>query len=120
MSEEKQKKRQLFTGEIVWYSIFAVIWLTGLVFAILGMCAYNIGKLSTNPLYTMQKTLGTFFHISNGVMDCRLVGSIAMIIAMIGILIVIFYYSNKAVQEENKKRLQEERRKILMESEETK
>ncbi len=117
--EKTDKKRKLFTGEIVWYSIFAAIWVTGLVFAILGMCAYNVGKLSTNSIYSLQKSFATFFNMS-GVMDFRLVGSLAMVVAMIGFLIAIFYYSNKMAQEENKRRRYEERMRILMEGDESK
>lgn len=112
---KKQNKRKLFTGEIVWYSILGAIWLFGLVFAILGICAYNVGKLSTNPLYALQKQFATFFKMS-GVMDFRLWGTLVMIVAMIGLLIVIFYYTNKTVQEENRRRRYEERMRILMES----
>ncbi len=114
-TKENKKARKLFTGEIVWYSILGTIWVTGLVFAILGVCAYNIGKLNTNPLYALQKSFATFFKMS-GVMDFRLWGTLAMIIAMIGLLIVIFYYTNKTIQEENKRRRYEERMRILMES----
>ena len=117
MEEQKAKKaqRKLFTGEIVWYSILGAFWITGLVFAVLGVCAYNVGKLSTNPLSELQKKFATFFKM-DGVMDFRLWGTLVMIIAMIGLLIVIFYYTNKTVQEENKRRRYEERMRILMES----
>lgn len=120
MSENvNSSKRKLFVGEIVWLSIFGAIWIVGFVFAILGVCAYNVGKLSTNSLYSLQKSFASFFGM-DGVMDFRIVGTAAMILAMIGLLIVIFYYTNKAVQEENKKRRYEERMRILMESDEQK
>jgi hypothetical protein len=116
--EEKVKKshRKIFKGEIVWYCIFGFLWITGLVFAILGICAFNVGKLSTNPLYELQKSFAAFFKMQ-GVMDFRIVGTVAMIIAMIGILIVVFSYTAKAAELEAKQRRREERMKILMESE---
>ena len=115
---ENNNKRKIYKGEIVWYSIFGALWITGLVFAVLGVCAYNVGKLSTNPIYALQKSFATFFKM-DGVMDFRFVGTVAMVIAMIGVLIVVFSYSNKAVQEAAKKRRHEERMRILMESDET-
>ena len=116
---EEKKKRKIYKGEIVWFSIFGALWLTGFVFAILGICAYNVGKLSTNPLYALQKSFASFFKME-GVMDFRLWGSLVMIVAMIGILIIVYTYSAKAVQEEAKRRRYEERMRILMESDEQK
>ena len=112
---EAKKKRKIYTSEIVWYSIFGALWLTGFVFAILGMFAYNYGKLSTNSLYALQKAFAAFFKME-GVMDFRLWGSLVMVVGMIGILIAIYSYSAKAVEEENKRRRYEERMRILMES----
>lgn len=119
--EETNKKssRQIFKGEIVWYCIFGAIWVTGFVFAILGICAFNVGKLSTNPLYALQKSFASFFKMQ-GVMDFRIVGTVAMIIAMIGVLIVVFSYTAKTVELEAKKRRHEERMRILMESDQEK
>ncbi len=109
----ENKKRKLYTSEIVLYSIFGAIWLFGFVFAIFGVIAYNYGKLSLNPFYTMQKNFATFFGMT-GAMDFRLWGSLVMIIAMIAFLIAIFAYSSRATSEEAAKRRKEERMKILM------
>lgn len=120
MNEKQSKKtRKVFGGEIAWYAIFGSLWITGFVFAILGVCAYNVGKLSTNSLYDLQRRFAAFFHM-DGVMDFRVVGTIAMVIAMIGILIVVFSYTSKASELEAKKRRQAERMKILMEADEEK
>lgn len=109
----KKSKRKLYTSEIVLYSIFSAIWLFGLIFAIFGILAYNVGKLSLNPFYAMQKSFATFFHMS-GVMDFRLWGTIVMIVAMIAFLIAIFAYTAKASNEEAAARRKAERMKILM------
>jgi uncharacterized membrane protein len=109
----KNTKRKLYTSEIVLYSIFAAIWLFGFVFAIFGVLAYNVGKLSLNPFYTMQKNFATFFGMS-GAMDFRLWGSLVMIISMIAFLIAIFAYTSRAANEAAAKRRKEERMKILM------
>ncbi len=113
MENTAKPKRKLYTAEIVLYSVFGAIWLFGFVFAILGVCAYNVGKLSLNPLYQMQKDFATFFHMT-GVMDFRLWGSLVMIVAMIAFLIAIFAFTNKSNQEEAARRRKEERMKILM------
>lgn len=109
----ENKKRKLYTSEIVLYCVFGAIWLFGFVFAIFGILAYNVGKLSINPFYKMQKSFATFFGMT-GAMDFRLWGSLVMIIAMIAFLIAIFAYSSKATNEEAKKRRKAERMKILM------
>lgn len=112
-TQTTKTKRKLYTSEIVLYSIFGAIWLFGFVFAILGILAYNVGKLSLNPLYTLQKNFATFFGM-NGVMDFRLWGSLVMVIAMIAFLIAIFAYSSKSNNEEAAERRKAERMKILM------
>lgn len=111
----KKSKRKIFKGEIVWYSILGVIWVFGFVLSILGVCAFNIGKLSTNSIYQFQKTIGAFINIPS--LDFRLVGSLFMIVTMIGFLIVVYYYSTKANQLEAKERRKQERMRILMEDE---
>jgi predicted membrane protein len=111
--ENTNKKRKLYTSEIVLYCVFGAIWLFGFVFAIFGVLAYNVGKLSLNPFYTMQKNFATFFGMS-GAMDFRLWGSLVMIVAMIAFLISIFAYSSRATSEAAAKRRKEERMKILM------
>lgn len=113
ITKKKSTKRKLYTSEIVLYSIFGAIWLFGFVFAILGMCAYNVGKLSMNKLYDLQKAFATFFNM-NGVMDFRLWGTLVMAVAMIAFLIAIYAYTAKATNEEAAKRRKEERMKILM------
>ena len=114
MENTAKPKRKLYTAEIVLYSVFGAIWVLGFVFAILGVCAYNVGKLSLNPLYQMQKDFATFFHMEAGVIDFRLWGSLVMIVAMIAFLIAIFAFTNKSNQEEAARRRKEERMKILM------
>lgn len=112
--EKKPKiKKKIFKGEIIWTSILSIIWLFGLVTAILGICAFNVGKLSTNQLYQFQKTLAGAFKM-NGVMDLRIVGTIFMVVSMIIYLIIVFVYANKATEEANKERRKNERMKILM------
>ena len=108
-----KQKRKLYTSEIVLYYIFGAIWLFGFVFAIFGVLAYNVGKLSLNPFYTMQKNFASFFNMS-GVMDFRLWGTLVMAVAMIAFLIAIFAYSAKANNQAAAERRKAERLKILM------
>lgn len=108
-----KQKRKLYTSEIVLYSIFGAIWLFGFVFAIFGVLAYNVGKLSLNPFYAMQKNFASFFNMS-GVMDFRLWGTLVMAVAMIAFLIAIFAYSAKATNQAAAERRKAERLKILM------
>ncbi len=110
---QNKPKRKVYRSEIILYSIFGAIWVFGFVFAIFGILAYNVGKLSLNPFYTMQKNFATFFKM-DGAMDFRLWGSLVMIVAMIAFLIAIYAYSSKAANEEAAKRRKEERLKILM------
>lgn len=112
MAETNKKKRKLYTSEIVLYSIFGAIWLFGFVFAILGVCAYNVGKLSLNPLYALEKQFASAFG-QTGAMDFRLWGTLVMVVAMIAFLIAIFAYSNKATNEEAAERRRQERLAIL-------
>ena len=112
---EKQK-RKIYTSELVLYVIIALLWLTGFVFAILGVFAYNYGKLSNNGLYALQKSFAAFFGMKESVMDFRLWGTGVMLVAMIAFLIVIFVYSSKATNEVAAERRREERRRILEET----
>ncbi|GEM_PF-1556960 len=115
----KQSHRPIFISEIVWYSIFAVIWVTGLVLAILGVCAYNVGTLANNPLYDAQKGLAAAFG-GKGVADFRIVGSCFMIVAMIGFLIAIYIYTNKISEKKAQEKRYQERMRILMAGDEEK
>lgn len=112
----EKAKRIIYKGEIVWYSIFGAIWLFGFVLGILGICAYNVGKLSTNPLYKAQQNLASFFNVE-GIIDFRIVGTIIMLIAMVLFLIVIYVYSTKANERMAAERRAQERRRILFEDE---
>lgn len=108
-----KKPRKLYVSEIVWYSILGAIWLLGFVFAILGVCAYNVGKLSNNQLYQLEKSFATFFGQEGKVFDFRLWGTLVMVVAMIGFLIAIYAYSNKAQAEIDAARRKKERMAIL-------
>ena len=116
--EETKKTKKVYTSEIVWYAIFGTVWVAGLVLAILGVCAYNVGdRLSNNPLYQAEKSFAALFKRPEGtVWDFRIFGTILMVVAMIGLLIVIFYFSNKIARDEAEARRKEERRRILMAS----
>lgn len=115
----KQSHRPIFISEIVWYSIFGVIWVTGLVLAILGVCAYNVGTLANNPLYAAQKGLAAAFG-GSGVADFRIVGSCFMVVAMIGFLISIYIYTNKIAEKKAADKRYQERMRILMAGDEEK
>lgn len=110
---EQVKKRKLYKSEKILYAVFGAIWIFGFVFAILGVLAYNVGKLSQNPFYQLQKSFATFFKM-DGVMDFRLWGTLVMIVAMIAFLIAIYAYTNKSNTEEAAARRKAERMKILM------
>lgn len=121
MEEEKVKKehkwlnRKIYLGEIIWYSFFGITWLTGLVLAILGVCAYNVGRISDNPLYKAEKGFAAAFGQAEGtVWDFRVAGTIFMVVAMIGFLIVIFYYTDKMTKDAAERKRKEERQRILM------
>ncbi|MCH3966742.1 MAG: hypothetical protein LKE52_03890 [Bacilli bacterium] len=116
MADKKKSRTKLYKSEIVWYSVFGVIFVFGFVVAILGVCAYNVGRLSDNALYQFEKSVATFFK-QTGVCDFRLWGTLFMIVALIGFLISIYHYSNKASDEEAAKRRHAERLRILMDEE---
>lgn len=120
MKENNQEKgRSLYPSEIVLYSIFGSIWLVGLVFAILGMFAYNYGKLSENNLYALEKSFAKFFHMQ-GAMDFRLWGTIVMVVMMICFLITVYAYADRAEKKKAAERRKAERMRILMEADATK
>ena len=112
--KEQKTKRKLYRAEIVLYSIFGAIWGLGFIFAIFGVLAYNVGKLSVNPFYQMQKGFAAFFGNEGSVLDFRLWGSLVMIVAMIAFLIAIYAFTAKSNTEEAARRRKEERMKILM------
>lgn len=115
---EKKQKRSLYTSEIVLYSIFGAFWIVGFVFAILGLFAYNYGKLSENSLYALQKSFATFFKMKSTVMDFRLWGTIIMVVMMVCFLITVFAYANRAEKQAAEERRRAERMRILMEADE--
>jgi uncharacterized membrane protein len=115
---EQKKGRKPYRSEVVWYSVFGVLLVFGLVVSILGMCAYNIGRLSDNPLYLFEKSVAHAFGGKEGsVADFRLIGTCFMLVAMVGFLISIYHYVSRATKEEAEKRRKEERMRILMEGE---
>ncbi len=113
VKENKEEKRVIYTSEIVLYSIFGTIWLFGFVLGILGICAYNIGKLSNNPLYQFETNLGAFLGW-DGICDLRIVGTVIMLISMVILLIIIYVYSVKVKEQLATERREAERRRILM------
>lgn len=111
------KKR--YTSEIVWYSVFGLIWITGLVFAIFGRIAFNVGHAADNVFYQWQKNWAAAWKMS-GVIDLRIFGTLVRLVARIGIIIVVNAYTSKAKNEEAKKRRLEERKRILREADQEK
>lgn len=92
-TKAKLKARNSIIIEITWLSIFVAIWVMGLVFAILGMCAFNIEPVTTNPVYIAQKTFGSMIGL--GLVDFRIFGSILILLSMLGLIVVLYYYANK-------------------------
>lgn len=111
--KEAKKIKNLYLSEFIILIVLSVIFITGLVFAILGMIAFNVGKLSDNPLYQLQKSFATFFGHNGAVFDFRIFGTIIMVVAMLGFLISIYLYSLKEAKEIANKRRIEERNRIL-------
>ena len=111
--KEAKKIKSLYQSELVILIILSVFFLTGLIFALLGMFAYNFGKLSDNPLYQAQKAFATFFNKDGSVFDFRIFGTIIMVVCMFGYLISVYFYSLKEAREIAKKRRVEERKRIL-------
>lgn len=93
--EHKQltKEQKSKIVEITLLSFFGAIWLMGLVFAILGMCAFNIDPVTQNPVYMAQKTFGSILGM--GLVDFRIFGSILIIVSMLAIIIILYIYANK-------------------------
>ncbi len=117
MAEEAKKRRTIYRTEIVWYAILGALWLFGLVLAILGVCAYNVGRISTNPLYGAEKAWATFFGMAEGsILDFRIAGSVVMIVSMLLFFVIIYLFSSKANEELAAERRRQERMRILMES----
>lgn len=115
MEETMKPKRKLYRSELIWYICLGVVWVTGFVLAILGTCAYNVGRLSANPLYQAEKGFAAAFGQPEGtVWDFRIAGSIFMVVAMVLFLVVIFYFSDKITRDEAAEKRKEERRRILM------
>ncbi len=117
MAEETKKRRAIYRNEIIWYAILGALWLFGLILAILGVCAYNVGRISNNPLYGAEKAWASFFGMAEGsILDFRIVGSIVMIVSMLLFFVIIYLYSSKANEEMASERRRQERLRILMES----
>ncbi|MFA6829503.1 MAG: hypothetical protein WCR67_02210 [Bacilli bacterium] len=113
--ENTVKEKKYFLSEIIWYISLGIVWLTGLVFSILGAIAYNSGRITDNPLYKAQKGFAAAFGQAEGtVWDFRIFGAILMVVAMIFFLVVIFYFSDKKSKEIAAKKRKEERMRILM------
>lgn len=106
----KEKQTKVTKVEIFWLSLFGVIWVTGFVFSILGICAMNITPISENPLYLAQKSFGSLIGL--GLVDFRIFGTILLVVGMIGLILTFFYYSNKY---DSVKIAKERREKLLSE-----
>lgn len=106
----KEKQTKVTRVEIFWLSLFGVIWVTGFVFSILGICAMNITPISENPLYLAQKSFGSLIGL--GLVDFRIFGTILLVVGMIGLILTFFYYSNKY---DSVKIAKERREKLLSE-----
>ena len=112
--KEPRKIKSLYLSEFIILLVLSLFFITGLVFAILGMFAFNVGKLADNPLYQAQKSFATFFKSKEGaVFDFRIFGTIVMVVSMLGFLLSVYLYSLKETKEIAKKRRIEERNRIL-------
>lgn len=87
------KERKSIITEIVLLSIFGTFWVLGLVFCILGMCAFNIDPVTLNPIYMAQKTMGSIFGL--GLIDFRIFGTVILLVSMVLIIGILYYYANK-------------------------
>ena len=104
--------------EIVLLSIAGLIWLTGFVFCILGVYAYNgPGKLANNPIYQSQKAFGNWLGLA-GMVDYRFFGKVICLIGMVLFLIIFYNYANKFDKINERKKRQAERLKSLVEEDE--
>lgn len=108
-------KFKFCVSEIVWYSIFGVIFITGLILGILGICAVNLGAYSTNPIFLAMRDFSVFLKRST-ILDWRILGAGLMIVAMIGFIISTIFYMNKFITEKASKKKYNERLQILMSS----
>lgn len=112
-----KKGKSTKVSEIVWYSIFSIIWLGGLSLCILGVYAYNgPGKLEYNPIYQAQKSFASFLHI-NGLIDFRILGSIICIVSMCFLIGLLYHYANNNEKNDSRKSKQLEQLKKLIEQE---
>lgn len=118
MTKENKEKRIIYKSEIFWYVVFGLIWVAGLVLAILGVCAFNVGKITLNPLYQAQADFAAFFG-GTGIVDFRILGSIMMVVSMLFLFIIFYVYSAKVSEKIAERRRFEERMKILNDSDET-
>lgn len=114
-------KNKIYKSELVLYIIFGLVWITGFVFSVLGTVAYNVGRITDNPLYQAQKGFAAAFGRPEGtVWDFRVFGAIVMVVSMICFLIAIYAYSSKKTHEDAAKKRKEERMRILMAGEDKK
>lgn len=115
--DEQKKVRKIQKSEIVWYSILGALWLFGLILAILGVCAYNVGKIGSNPLYGAERDWAAFFGMPEGsILDFRVVGTIVMVVSMLLFFVAIYVYATKASEREAEERRRQERLRILMDN----
>ena len=104
--------------EIILLSTAGLIWLTGFVFCILGVYAYNgPGKLANNPIYQSQKAFGNWLGLA-GMVDYRFFGTVICLIGMVLFLIIFYNYANKFDKINERKKRQAERLKSLVEEDE--
>lgn len=108
-------KFKLSVKEIVWFSIFGVIFLTGIIIGILGICAVNIGSISSNPIFQAERDFSIFLRRST-ILDFRIFGAGLMIVAMVGFIISTVIFMNKFIKEKASKKKYNERLQILMSS----
>lgn len=113
--DNSKLKYKLSVAEIVWYSIFGVIFITGLVLAILGCIVYNLKNVSGNPIANAMIQFSVFLKRST-VLDWRIFGSVLMIIAMVGIIITCVVSMNRFIKKEASKKKYNERLSLLMNS----
>ncbi|MCI1734361.1 MAG: hypothetical protein LKM30_01290 [Bacilli bacterium] len=116
MEEKKTKPvRKHYVSEIIWYVSLAACWITGFVFCVLGMIAYNVGRITDNPLYQAEKGFAKAFGQKDGtVWDFRIFGTLVMAVVMILALIVIFYFTDKETKAIAAEKRKQERMRILM------
>ena len=105
LEDNSKEKFKFSRNEIIWYSIFSLIFISGLTLCILGVCAIYITPVSTNPLFLAMRDFSIFLNRTT-ILDWRILGSIIMIIAMVGFIISVTVYTKKY----------KERLKILMSS----